>query len=223
MSTLSLAHWALIIMITAFLVLGVMYVIKGARVQGAIPVEDVGGIANSMKWLTRFFLVVIVGFALFFVVGTSASATNSDALQRLALIALLAMVIGAVGFYVCLGVLAKHLHRSWITWVGLAMLTSPIGPIVAYFSMRSLAANALSTEEKSKVSSTPSLEKKYSRLGNLDRTRQIGRRPAGEQFSPEPFDNDQAQRLRALHALLKEGVITAEEFEAKKKEILTQL
>jgi hypothetical protein len=53
-------------------------------------------------------------------------------------------VIGVVGllyaagwlFAASLAVLAHRTGRSWIVWLGLTWLTAPIGPVVAYMSMR---------------------------------------------------------------------------------------
>lgn len=44
-------------------------------------------------------------------------------------------------FLVSIGVLAKYCGRSWITWVGLTILSKslgPIGPIIAYIKMRNI-------------------------------------------------------------------------------------
>jgi hypothetical protein len=38
-------------------------------------------------------------------------------------------------FYVTLGMLAARLGYSWITWVGLAFITAPVGPFVAWGMM----------------------------------------------------------------------------------------
>jgi 4-amino-4-deoxy-L-arabinose transferase-like glycosyltransferase len=61
------------------------------------------------------------------------------------LAALLAPAIIALGFtlfYISLGKLAKRLGRSWIVWVGLCILTKPIGPIVACIRMKMLVDRA---------------------------------------------------------------------------------
>lgn len=39
-------------------------------------------------------------------------------------------------FYISLGLLATVLHRSWITWVGVSVMTTPLGGTVAYFVIR---------------------------------------------------------------------------------------
>jgi hypothetical protein len=44
--------------------------------------------------------------------------------------------VGSLIFYVFLGMLARRLGKSWILWVGLTIITKPIGTIVAYLMMR---------------------------------------------------------------------------------------
>lgn len=51
-------------------------------------------------------------------------------------------IVSGFAFYLALGVLASRLGRSWIVWVGMSMITNPIGPIVAYVRMRQLVENA---------------------------------------------------------------------------------
>jgi hypothetical protein len=55
-----------------------------------------------------------------------------------ALVIVAVLMAFGIGFYVALGVLANRLDRSWITWIGLTVITNPIGPFVAYFKMRKL-------------------------------------------------------------------------------------
>jgi hypothetical protein len=43
-------------------------------------------------------------------------------------------------FYISLGQLAARMGKSWITWVGLSFITSPVGPIVAYMALRASAS-----------------------------------------------------------------------------------
>ena len=47
----------------------------------------------------------------------------------------LLMIAGLIIFYIILGILAVKKNRSAISWVGLSIITSPIGPIVSYFIM----------------------------------------------------------------------------------------
>ena len=41
------------------------------------------------------------------------------------------MLLGALVFYVALGMLARRLGKNPIVWVGLTVITTPIGPLVA--------------------------------------------------------------------------------------------
>lgn len=88
-----------------------------------------------MQFLTWSFVVGVSGFVSLVVIGIIAP---SKSLTPLEIVCLLAIVSGSIPFYICLGVLAKRLGRSWVTWVGLTVITKPIGPFVAYFKMRNL-------------------------------------------------------------------------------------
>ena len=50
------------------------------------------------------------------------------------------MLFGALVFYVALGMLARRLGKSPIVWVGLTVITTPIGPLVALPWMLILAS-----------------------------------------------------------------------------------
>jgi hypothetical protein len=53
------------------------------------------------------------------------------------------MIYGTTTFLWSLAKLSILAGRSWITWVGLALLFAPIGPVVAYIKMsKILAANS---------------------------------------------------------------------------------
>lgn len=54
------------------------------------------------------------------------------------LLILSVLLIAGIVYYVSLGILAKRLGKSWITWIGLTVITKPFGPVVAYFLMRRL-------------------------------------------------------------------------------------
>ena len=58
----------------------------------------------------------------------------------------LLMVIGFLAFYIILGIMAVKKKRSVVYWVGLSVITSPIGPIVAYFMM--LNADTIKLKEE---------------------------------------------------------------------------
>jgi hypothetical protein len=50
--------------------------------------------------------------------------------------ALSVLATSGLAYYVVLGMLADHLGRNWIVWVGLTLLTKPVGPFIAYLMMR---------------------------------------------------------------------------------------
>jgi hypothetical protein len=53
-------------------------------------------------------------------------------------LAFLASLAAGLIFCVSLGKLARCTNRSWVTWVGLSIITYPIGPVVAYAAMTSI-------------------------------------------------------------------------------------
>ena len=57
-------------------------------------------------------------------------------------------LVGILAFYIILGILAARKNRCVVCWVGLSFLTSPIGPIVAYFMM--LKADTLEPKKSNK-------------------------------------------------------------------------
>lgn len=50
-------------------------------------------------------------------------------------------VLSSIVFYVGLGLLVKRLGKSLLIWIGGALVTTPIGPIVAYMTMLSILKN----------------------------------------------------------------------------------
>jgi hypothetical protein len=88
-----------------------------------------------MQYLTWSFVAGVSGFLVLMVIGIVAPSTG---LSPIVIVCLLVMVSAGFPFYICLGILAKQMGRSWITWVGMTFITKPIGPFVAYFKMRDL-------------------------------------------------------------------------------------
>lgn len=68
-----------------------------------------------------------------------------NGVSLLAVACIFAAGIAALVFYACLYVLASRLGQSTITWVGLAVITAPIGPFVAYSMMRQRVKCAIET------------------------------------------------------------------------------
>lgn len=53
------------------------------------------------------------------------------------------LFISILLFEVYLGILARRLNKSLIIWVGLSIITSPLGPYIAYYNMLQEVKNAL--------------------------------------------------------------------------------
>lgn len=92
-----------------------------------------------LQFLTWSLIVEVSGFVSLIVI---AIVDTSEDLLPLKIVCALAIFAATPPFYICLGILAKRLGRSWITWVGLTFITKPIGPFVAYFKIRNLVADS---------------------------------------------------------------------------------
>jgi multidrug transporter EmrE-like cation transporter len=103
---------------------------------------DAPKIVSGFRLLTASLLVSVGGAVC--VLALPRPENNLDSL--LSSLAFAAWVAGGVAFYVMLGVLASRLNRSPIVWVGAAFIFTPIGPLVAYFRMRSLIAKTLTQD-----------------------------------------------------------------------------
>ena len=89
-----------------------------------------------MTWLTQLFVVSIVSSVLFFVFA------EQDA-HNAGMAALLAAAITQSACLYLLGRLAWLQGTNPIVWVGLPMITQPVGYSVAYFMMRSKVSRSL--------------------------------------------------------------------------------
>jgi hypothetical protein len=91
-----------------------------------------------LRSFTLWFILWIGSIALFFVIAVADKTTEGSGLEML-LLAVLAVGMAACAFYyIYLGILASHLGRSVIIWVGLPIVTGPLGVLVSFFWMRSL-------------------------------------------------------------------------------------
>ncbi|NIO28609.1 MAG: hypothetical protein GTO29_08655 [Candidatus Latescibacteria bacterium] len=95
---------------------------------------------SLMKWLTVHLIVMASLVAVLFILSNF---DLSDAIGGVYMLGYIVALFAFWAFIVCLGRLAKRLNRSWIVWCALTWFTTPIGPWVAYFHMRSLVNNAL--------------------------------------------------------------------------------
>ena len=100
---------------------------------------------KPMRVLTMSFLLEIASFVTIILLPTEGKAQGS---LIIIFSCLFILVVAGLSFYVSLGMLASRLDKSWIVWVGLTIITKPIGSIIAYFMMRSKvnAASQLKTE-----------------------------------------------------------------------------
>jgi hypothetical protein len=92
-----------------------------------------------MKVLTVSFLLEIAGVALLILLPNS----SSRDLSPVDITCIFLLVGAGVAFYIALGMLAARLGKSWILWVGLTIITKPIGSIIAYFLMRQRVKDAI--------------------------------------------------------------------------------
>lgn len=136
MNSASVLHWVVVLGIFAGIVFFARYLFSPSKNNKSVnTVTNPEVLKKPMQWLTRFFSIWILSTVLLIAfVGENSSRSFKIPLS----ISLLAMLVGGFGFYICLGILAKRLGKSWIIWVGLTVLTNPIGAFVAYFRMRSL-------------------------------------------------------------------------------------
>jgi hypothetical protein len=85
------------------------------------------------RMLTWSLAGILVSFAL--VIGL-AHLDEPNAIPALQAAALSVLATSGLAYYVVLGMLADHLGRNWILWVGLTLVTKPVGPFIAYLMMR---------------------------------------------------------------------------------------
>jgi hypothetical protein len=109
-------------------------------------------LVRPLRSLTRNLVASLLATVFFFVVsaatvGSTEPVTRgpvADGLFSLVLLVLAFVMLGSsLKFWVALGMLSSRLGRSPIVWIGLPIITSPIGPFVAYFWMRGLAKAAI--------------------------------------------------------------------------------
>lgn len=140
MNSTSVVHWIIVLGI----LVGIAFLIKrsvAASKAGTNSVAKREKLLIPMQWLTGNFIVYVGSLVV--LIASFGDDTSGD-FGLLQGIAVLTMIIAALGFYICLGVLAKRLGQSGTTWIVLTILTNPIGTFVAYFLMRRRVAQAIS-------------------------------------------------------------------------------
>lgn len=140
MNSTSVVHWIIVLAVLA----GIVFLIRREVAASKATTNSVAKrekLLIPMQWLTGSFIVYVSSLVVIIV---SVGAGSSDDFGLLQVIVVLAMIIAALGFYICLGILAKRLGQSGTTWIVLTIITNPIGTFVAYFLMRRRVAQAIS-------------------------------------------------------------------------------
>lgn len=140
MNSTSVVHWIIVLGILA----GIVFLIRrdvAASKVGTNSVAKREKLLMPMQWLTGSFTVYVGSFVV--LIASAGDGTSGD-FGLLQGIVVLTMIIAALGFYICLGILAKRLGLSGTTWIVLTILTNPIGTFVAYFLMRRRVTQAIS-------------------------------------------------------------------------------
>lgn len=108
----------------------------------AITREPKSDLSRPLRYLDGSFAVTVISTILLLSGSLKGLTEQGEGLGALVLVFVVVWLAG-VAFWISLGTLARRLGRSVIIWVGLTFITSPIGPVVSYFWMRSLAKNAI--------------------------------------------------------------------------------
>lgn len=109
-----------------------------------VPIHmDTMKLRKQFKWLTISFVVIALwwGTAIFLVWNKDEAFSISQ--NTIALLVGFPGIVASWVFIINLWRLARTLNRSPIVWVGLTLIFSPIGPLVAYSIMRQKVLNAL--------------------------------------------------------------------------------
>lgn len=89
---------------------------------------------SSIRWLNGTFWVGVCLPVAFLAV-----LLRNETLETFWASSLFLLLVTGGPFFVSLGRLAGRLKRRWLVWVGLTLLTLPIGPFVSYVRMRELS------------------------------------------------------------------------------------
>ena len=81
----------------------------------------------SFIWSFVISITSFIGLIILGIIEQSHESISSFA----ALLAIISIIAGPV-WYISLGMIAKRLGRRWFVWVGLSIITPPIGPIVIF-------------------------------------------------------------------------------------------
>jgi hypothetical protein len=95
---------------------------------------------QKCKFYFKFLLATFLGFAIpiLLLITRVIPVGEGGNLSHTAKFVTLVMVFSALLYYVFLGILATKNNKSVVVWVGLSVLTSPIGPFFSFFLMLSV-------------------------------------------------------------------------------------
>lgn len=100
--------------------------------------EDPRRLVTPMRALNASFALSVASFAALMILGSPIEA----GLTPLDGTCLAVMIVAGLSYYVSLSIVAHRLNLSVITWVGLAFITAPIGPIIAYLMIQGRVSKA---------------------------------------------------------------------------------
>jgi len=95
---------------------------------------DYKKIENAMKFLSTCFFLLLAVFGLLFLF--SFIGHGQDIPDSIGFVVGFLMLGLNIAFCISLGLLASKLGHRWFVWVGLTIITNPIGFVVAYLMMR---------------------------------------------------------------------------------------
>ncbi|APG25959.1 hypothetical protein [Syntrophotalea acetylenica] len=95
---------------------------------------------KKLKFLKISLVVSWICYGIMVILGVSEDSglINYEILTVAAIVLWLIIFIMGILFIFSLGGLAGDLNRSGIVWIGLSIITAPIGPIVAFSMMRNI-------------------------------------------------------------------------------------
>ena len=104
---------------------------------------DTEKLKRLLTFLTISFTVIVSWLATAFILVINKDSSPPLPHETIALFVGLAGIVASWVFVITLWRLARTLNRSPIVWVGLTIISSPIGPVVSYFLMRQKVLYAL--------------------------------------------------------------------------------
>ena len=96
-------------------------------------------IDRPMKWLGISFVGYIAGWVLLF--GGATWITSETLSVNAVLLSIVLLLTTTISYLICLGIVVARTGRSWIAWVGLTFILSPISFLFAYPMMRARVSN----------------------------------------------------------------------------------